>query len=327
MPQVETLGGPVEVDQLGTVLMHEHIFTLTPEIQEAYPGFGGWDPDKWVAEAQKKLKALKERGVDTIVDLTVVGTGRNIELVSRAVEGTGLQVVVATGIYTYEAVPKPFHFVGPGTILGGDDERMIQMFVDDIEQGIQGTGIKAGVLKCATDAPGMTPGVERVLRAVAQAHRRTGVPISTHTDAHLKRGLEQQKVFVEEGVELSRVIIGHSGDTTEIDYLEELIAAGSMIGMDRFGIDVELPFEERVTTVATLCERGHANRMVLSHDTGVFMDFLPWEMVPDVLPRWHYHHIHDDVLPALLERGVTQDQIDQMLIHNPRDFFTTRDAY
>ena len=327
MPQVETLGGPIEVDQLGTVLMHEHIFTLTPEIQEAYPGFGGWDPDKWVAEAQEKLRALKERGVDTIVDLTVVGTGRNIELVSRAAEGTGLQVVVATGIYTYDAVPKPFHFVGPGTILGGDDERMIQMFVDDIEQGIQGTGIKAGILKCATDASGMTPGVERVLRAVAQAHRRTGVPISTHTDAHLKRGLEQQKVFVEEGVDLSRVIIGHSGDTTDIDYLEELIAAGSTIGMDRFGIDVELPFEERVATVATLCERGHANRMVLSHDAAVFMDFLPWEMVPEVLPRWHYHHIHDDVLPALLERGVTQDQIDQMLIHNPRDFFTKRDAY
>ena len=327
MPQVETLRGPVEVDQLGTVLMHEHIFTLTPEIQEAYPGFGGWDPDKWVAEAQVTLKALKERGVDTIVDLTVVGTGRNVELVSRAVEGSGLQVVVATGIYTYDAAPKPFHFVGPGTILGGDDERMIQMFIDDIEQGIQGTSIKAGILKCATDASGMTPGVERVLRAVAQAHRRTGVPISTHTDAHLRRGLEQQKVFVEEGVDLSRVIIGHSGDTTDIDYLEELIAAGSTIGMDRFGIDVELPFEERVATVATLCERGHANRMVLSHDAAVFMDFLPWEMVPEVLPRWNYHHIHDDVLPALLERGVTQNQIDQMLIHNPRDFFTRKDAY
>jgi phosphotriesterase-related protein len=327
MPEVQSLTGPIDVDQLGTVLMHEHIFTLTPEMQTAYPGFGGWDPDKYVAEAQQTLKALKARGVDTIVDLTVVGTGRDVTLIQRAVEGTGLQVIVATGIYTYDAVPKPFHFVGPGTILGGDDERMIQLFVDDIEQGIQGTGVKAGILKCAVDEPGMTHGVERVLRAVAQAHRRTGVPISTHTHAETKRGLEQQKVFSEEGVDLSRVIIGHSGDTTDLDYLEELIAAGSKIGMDRFGIDVELPFEERVATVATLCERGHAGSMVLSHDTGVFMDFLPWEMVPEVLPRWHYQHIHDDVLPALLERGVTQDQIDQMLIHNPREFFTTQGSY
>jgi phosphotriesterase-related protein len=201
------------------------------------------------------------------------------------------------------------------------------MFIDDIEKGIQGTSVKAGILKCATDEPGMTHGVERVLRAVAQAHRRTGVPISTHTHAKMERGLEQQKVFLEEGVDLSRVVIGHSGDTTDLDYLEKVIEAGSYIGMDRFGIDVELPFEERVSTVAALCERGHANRMVLSHDYAAFMDFLPWDMVPAVLPNWHYLHIHDDVLPALLERGVTQDQIDQMLIHNPRDFFTRRDAY
>ena len=327
MPQVETLGGPIEVDGLGTVLMHEHVIVLTPEIQSAYPGFGGWDPDRYVAEAQAKLAALKERGVDTIVDLTVVGTGRDVELLARCAEGTGLQIVVATGIYTYDAVPKPFHFVGPGTILGGDDERMIQMFVDDIEQGIQGTGVKAGILKCATDASGMTEGVERVVRAVAQAHRRTGVPISTHTAARDERGLEQQRVFEEEGVDLSRVVIGHSGDTTDLDYLEKLIAAGSYIGMDRFGIDVELPFEERVTTVVELCERGHANRMVLSHDAAAFMDFLPWEMVPTVLPNWHYTHIHDDVLPALRERGVSDEQIDQMLVGNPREIFSRGEPY
>ena len=130
-------------------------------------------------------------------------------------------------------------------MLGGP-EIMTDMFVRDIEQGIADTGIKAGILKCATDEPGITPGVERVLRAVAQAHKRTGVPISTHTHAGLRRGLEQQRIFEEEGVDLSRVIIGHSGDSTDVGYLEELIAAGSYLGMDRFGIDVILPFEERV---------------------------------------------------------------------------------
>ena len=104
---------------------------------------------------------------------------------------TDLNIVVATGIYTYNDVPMYFHFSGPGTLLGGP-ETMTDMFVRDITEGIAGTGIKAAILKCATDEPGVTPGVERVLRAVAQAHRQTGVPISTHTHAPTRRGLEQQ---------------------------------------------------------------------------------------------------------------------------------------
>ena len=159
------------------------------------------------------------------------------------------------------------------------------MFVRDIEEGIADTGIKAGILKCATDEPGITPGVERVLRAVAQAHKRTGVPISTHTHAGLRRGLEQQRIFEEEGVDLSRVIIGHSGDSTDVGYLEELIAGGSYLGMDRFGIDVILPFEERVNIVAQMCERGHADKMVLSHDANCYFDALPEELLPVAAPE------------------------------------------
>jgi phosphotriesterase-related protein len=307
--------------------MHEHVFVLSPEFQETYPGYGGWDEDTWVAKAQETLRALKERGVDTIVDLTVVGTGRNVRRVARAAEGSGLNVVVATGIYTYDAVPKAFHFVGPGTELGGDDELMISLFVRDITEGIEGTSIKAGILKCATDEPGMTTGVERVIRAVAKAHRRTGVPISTHTHAPTERGLEQQEIFRDEGVDLSRVIIGHSGDTTDCDYLTKLCEAGSFIGMDRFGIDVQLPFEDRVNTVAEMCTRGFASHMVLSHDASVFIDWLPMEAIPQVLPNWHYHHIHDDVLPALRERGVTDEQIDQMMVHNPKRAVAAGDPY
>jgi phosphotriesterase-related protein len=219
-----------------------------------------------------------------------------------------------------------FHFQGPGTELGGP-EMMVDMFVSDIAEGIAGTGVKAAILKCATDEPGITRGVERVLRAVAEAHRRTGVPISTHTHAGTRRGLDQQRIFAEEGVDLSRVVIGHSGDTTDIDYLEALIANGSYIGMDRFGIDVLLPFEDRVATVARLCERGHANRMVLSHDAACFNDWLPEAALPVVIPNWHYLHIHNDVIPALKERGVTEEQLNQMLVENPRNIFEKQGAY
>ncbi len=327
MAQVPTLGGPIDADDLGTVLMHEHVFVLCPEIQGTYPGFEGWDPEEWVPKAREKLAALKGRGVDTIVDLTVVGTGRDVPLVARAAEGTGLQIVVATGIYTYNDIPKVFYFRGPGTELGGDDEMMIAMFVRDIEEGIQGTEVKAGMLKCAVDEPGLTPGVERVMRAVAKTHRRTGVPVTVHTHAASERGCDAQRVLEEEGVDLSRVVLAHCGDTSDCDYLESLAEKGSYLGMDRFGIDIQQPFEKRVESVVEMCRRGHADRLVLSQDAAVFIDWLPMALLPQALPNWHYEHVHADVLPALRERGVTDEQIERMLVANPREVFSRQGAY
>jgi len=325
MPQVETVKGPVDIEKLGPTLMHEHVFVLSAEIDQNYPESWG-DEEIRVNDAINRLTELKAAGVDTIVDLTVIGLGRYIPRIQRIAQRLDLNIIVATGVYTYNDIPMYFHFRGPGTILDGP-EIMVDMFINDIQQGIAGTGVKAAILKCATDEPGVTPGVERVLRAVAQAHRRTGVPISTHTHAHTRRGLEQQRIFTEEGVDLSRVIIGHSGDTTDLDYLEELMSKGSYIGMDRFGIDTLLPFEDRVNTVARLCARGHAGKMVLSHDAACFNDWLPEAAVPVMLPRWNFLHIHRDVIPALKERGVTDDQVQTMLVDNPRRIFGVQGGY
>jgi phosphotriesterase-related protein len=324
MPQVNTARGAIDTGHLGTTLMHEHVFVLSTEVNQNYPETWG-EEAKREADALSRLNELKSRGVDSIVDLTVIGLGRYIPRIARIAAQTELNIVVATGLYTYDEVPFYFHYVGPGTALGGP-EIMADMFVRDITDGIADTGVKAAILKCATDKLGVTPGVERVLRAVAQAHRRTGVPISTHTHAPTRRGLEQQRIFAEEGVDLSRVVIGHSGDTTDLDYLEELIAAGSYIGMDRFGVDSYLPFEDRVDTVARMCERGHADKMVLSHDAMCYWDALP-EAVMRTLPNWHYLHIHNDVLPALRQRGVTDEQITTMLVDNPRRIFENQGGY
>jgi phosphotriesterase-related protein len=304
--------------------MHEHVFILSPDITANYPEVWG-DEAKREDDAIRRLNELKSRGVDSIVDLTVIGMGRYIPRIERVAAATDINIVVATGVYTYNDVPMYFHFTGPGGALG-DGEPMVDMFVRDIEHGIADTGVKAAILKCATDEPGVTPGVERVLRAVAKAHRLTGVPISTHTHAATRRGLEQQRIFADEGVDLTRVIIGHSGDTTDLDYLEELIGNGSYIGMDRFGVDVFLPFEDRVNTVARMCERGHANKMVLSHDAACFMDWVPEQLLP-ALPNWHYLHIHNDVIPALKERGVTDEQLTTMLVDNPRNIFENQGGY
>ena len=323
--EVDTVRGAISTAGLGVTLMHEHVFVLSPEIIANYPE--GWGDEQAREDAAvEKLNALKAIGVDTIVDPTVIGLGRYIPRIQRVAARTFFNDTATTEIYTYGDVPMYFHFTGPGTALNGP-EPMVDMFVRDITEGIAGTGVKAAILKCATDEQGLTPGVERVLRAVAGAHRATGVPITTHTHAHSRRGLEQQRVFAEEGVDLRRVVIGHSGDTTDLDYLEELIKAGSYLGMDRFGVDNILSFEDRVDTVARMCERGHAGKMVLAHDASCYIDWLPEEALPFVLPNWHYLHIHNDVLPALRQRGVTEEQITTMLVDNPRAIFSHGGAY
>ena len=323
--EVPTAAGTLDTARLGRTLMHEHVFIMSPEVQQNYPDDWG-DEDRRVDDAVARLDELKANGMDTILDVTVIGLGRYIPRIQRIAERTDLAILVATGIYIYNELDMYYAFRGPGTVLGGD-ELITDMFVRDITKGIADTGVRAAVLKCATDEQGVTRDVERVLRAIAQAHRETGVPITTHTHAHTHRGLEQQRIFAEEGVDLSRVIIGHSGDTTDVAYLEELIAVGSYIGMDRFGIEPILPFEDRVATVATMCERGHADRMVLSHDAACHNAWMGDEIVATATPSWHYLHISHDVIPALRARGVTDEQFDQMLVHNPRAIFERQGGY
>jgi phosphotriesterase-related protein len=325
MTEVPTARGPVDASALGVTLMHEHVFVLSTEILHNYPHIWG-DEDRRVEDAAHRLNQLADAGVQTIVDLTAIGQGRFIPRIQRVAERTSINIVVATGLYTFGDVPFFFRFRGANPPPDGTDA-MTDFFVRDIVEGIGETGVRAGILKCATDAPGLTRGVERVLRAVAQAHRQTGAPISTHTHVGTRRGLDQQRVFREEGVDLSRVVIGHSGDSTDLDYLEELIAAGSYLGMDRFGIDTILSFDQRVDTVAGLCQRGHAAKLVLSHDYSCFIDWFPEQGVAARFPNWHYLHIHQDVLPALRRRGVTEDEIRTMLVDNPRRIFERTGGY
>ncbi|WP_349666502.1 phosphotriesterase family protein [Actinomadura xylanilytica] len=316
---IETVGGPVEGP--GVTLMHEHVFGLSPEILWNWPDIPeGWDLERRAAEAAGKLNALKAAGVDTIVDLTVIGLGRYVPAVQRVAELTDLAIVASTGLYTYDALPAYFGNRGPGSLFGGPD-RLAEFFVRDITEGIGRTGVKAGMLKCATGRQGITPGVERVICAVARAHRETGVPITTHSESSTRNGLDQQRLLAREGVDLSHVVIGHAGDSTDLAYLEELIANGSYLGMDRFGIEFT-SFEDRVATVAALCERGHADRMVLSHDSYCFNDRFDPAVVGERHPNYHLLHISRDVLPALRAAGVTQDQIDRMLIGNPGRILT-----
>jgi phosphotriesterase-related protein len=323
---VSTAGGPVNVGDLGRTLMHEHIFVTSPEVQQNWPDYPeSWNEEAQIDEAVRRLSALKSRGFDTLVDLTVIGLGRYVPRVVEVAKRSDVNILVATGAYVLSELPVYFHYRGPGTPAGGPD-RLAEFFVRDITEGVTGTGVKASMLKCVTDEAGLTRDVDRVLRSVAFAHRETGAPITTHTHSGLRRGLDQQKVFAEEGVDLGRVVIGHSGDTDDYDYLQTMADAGSYLGMDRFGLDT-VSFEKRVEIVATMCNRGYSSKMVLSHDTSCFSDMSDPARRAELYPRWKWTHIADDVVPALLESGVTQQQVDEMLIENPKRILSHTGGY
>jgi phosphotriesterase-related protein len=305
--------------------MHEHIFVLSAEINQNYPESWG-NEERRVEDAVDRLRQLKLRGVDTIVDATVLGLGRYVPRIQRIAAQVDLNILVATGLYIFNDLPMFLQFRMPGSRFC-DSDLLIDMFLKDIREGIADTGVKAAILKCATDYQGVTRGVARVLRAVAKVHRATGVPITTHTDAKTQSGIAQQRIFEEEGVDLSRVLIGHCGDTTDLKYLETLMEKGSCIGMDRFGIEARLSFKKRVEVVAALCRQGYATKMVLSQDAACYNDWFNEKELAARAPKWSYSHILNDVVPALKDRGVTDGQIHTMLVENPRRFFESSACY
>lgn len=319
MPQVHTVLGPVDASALGPTLMHEHIFILTADVQQNYPEEWG-DEDERVADAVRQLRALAAAGITTLVDVTVIGQGRYLPRIKRIAEQVPeLNIVVATGCYIFDEVPLFFsRRTAQVEASLGRPERdvMAEFFVRDITEGIGRTGVKAGMLKCAVDQKGLTDGVERVLRAVAQAHGRTGTPITIHTHAASQHGPAILDVLADEGVDLSRVVLGHSGDVAQPGYLQSMVDAGLTLGMDRFGIDHFASFTQRADLVVELCRRGLADHLVLSHDYSCYLDWFPPGSLDD-LPDWHYLHVSRDVLPYLRAHGVTDDQIDAMLVRAP----------
>jgi phosphotriesterase-related protein len=309
MATVETARGPVATAELGPTLMHEHIVTRSPGVHENWPHL--FDRDAILALAGRKLADLATRGIRTIVDLTTVDLGRDIDLIGAVARQARVHVIVATGVWW---MPQRY-FSAHGV------DEVAELFIRDITRGIGASGVKAAIIKCATDTAGVTPVIENILRASARAQRATGVPISTHTWAAGRSGEAQQAIFAQEGVDLRRVIIGHSGDSDDLGYLRGLMERGSTIGMDRFGLDHFLPTEKRVEVLARLCAEGYAARMVLSHDANCWTAMLSEDAKRRTRPRWHYTHISDDILPALRKAGVSEDQIDQMLVRNPRAIF------
>lgn len=313
--EVQTFKGSVAAADLGTTLIHEHVFVGDPELDLNFP-HPEWDEARLVDEAVAGLDRLWDLGIRTVVDLTVPGLGRDVARVAGVAARTRVNLVASTGYYTKDVLPAYFHSHGPGLLVDGPDP-LEEFFIRDIEEGVAGTGVRAAMLKVVTDQPGMTPDVERVMAAAAVAHQHTGVPITTHTHAPSQNGRDQLAFFTRRGVPAERLIIGHCGDSEDLDYLRELMDSGATIGMDRFGMEHVLPDDRRVSTLLELVNLGYTEKMVLSHDAAFFSRVTPPSWRSHHAPNWHMENLSRRIVPQLLAKGVTEQDVDQMLVLNP----------
>lgn len=224
-----------------------------------------------------------------------------------------MNVVVATGIW--RDVPRSF--------WSRDIDKIADIFVHEIEQGIDVTDIKAGVIKVANDAEGVTPEAERVLRGAARALKRTGCPISTHQWAPARVGMRQVEIFEEEGAPMDRVCIGHSPDTTDVAYLESLLQRGVYLSMDRYpGADGRPDWQQRNETLKALIDRGWAHRLMLGHDYAPAPVSAGSKRPQPSGEATRYLFLTTTAIPALLRDGVPQETIDLMMRDVPRRFLT-----
>jgi phosphotriesterase-related protein len=308
MPTVETVLGPIEASRLGNVLSHEHVLVGMGEDNHHYPWLFDWDQTR--ANAIRELTEAKQGGINTVIDLTTPDLGRDVEFVREVSRASGMNVIAATGIW--RDVPRSF--------WTRDIEDIAAIFVREIEVGIGDSGIKAGCIKVANDMGGVTPEGERILRGAARACKRTGCPISTHHWAPEEVGRRQVEVFQEEGVPMDRVAIGHSADTTDVDYLENLLRTGVYLSMDRYPGAAGRPnWEQRNATVKALIDRGWAERLMLGHDYAP-MPVLRDREAPAASGPTRYLFVSTVAVPALIAQGVAEATIDLMLREVPRRF-------
>ena len=311
MAVIQSVLGPLDTQDLGFTLAHEHITVTAPGVYQNYPELLGDKPMDWVVEA---LKEIKSGGVDTIVDATTLDLGRDVNLLREAAEQTDVNIIACTGWWL--DIPRWFDGMFP--------DQMAAVFVREIEEGIAGTQVKPAILKSASDMDGVTAGGEVMLRAVARAHLKTGVPIVCHSYSPGEVGRRQTSILKEEGVSLERVKMDHSNDTTDLDYLVWLLDQGCFLGLDRYpGMGVTS--EQRTETLKALIDRGYADRLCPSHDGMVLRTNVGSPMFTEKERLARNPHgllyIHRTVLPKLREMGVSENIVSRLCVDGPKNFF------
>ncbi len=310
---VETVTGPVAASELGFTLSHEHVIVGFPGIKQTYPELMDWEGIESGGIA--KLSEARAEGLQSIMDATPFELGRDVLMLKRVSEGSGVNIIASTG--TYVDIPRLIWFTHP--------DRMAAVYIREITEGIEGTGIKAGMIKVADNNFELSNAEEMVLRAASRASNETDIPITTHTQPQNRVGEPQWRIFAEEGVDPARVCIGHSSDSTEFDYLEGLAREGVFLGMDELpGHQLNEPWREKCDMIKRLIDAGFAGQLMLSHDWSVKLhpddSWGASEEKHKLVNPDDYAFIGRNVLPYLREQGVDEEAIRLMTVDNPRRF-------
>lgn len=306
---VMTVRGPIDTAQLGLCYAHEHLFFDLWECADR-PGSLYQDPGLTMRE----LAPFVAAGGKAIVDVTASwpAIGRNPEGLLRVAEELDLHIVMATGFYL-PSFNRDSSFVHRSSV-----DELADSLVEEIDHGWGRTGIRPGVLKIATQYGYISPTEERALRAVARAHRRTGVPITTHAELFSGLGLRQLALFAEEGVDPRNVVIGHCGTLLDVEYIAAVCETGAFAAFDTVGRSDMLPDEAVSDVIAELVRRGFGNRLLLSMDV-----CQRQHMAALGGPGWGY--LLNGFVPLLISRGIDRATVDTMLIDNPARAFALAD--
>jgi predicted metal-dependent phosphotriesterase family hydrolase len=301
---VRTTAGDVAADQLGFTLPHEHTYISLWEIPGRFDYSGQVDDEDTLAA---ELAQYVHTGGRTLVDLTLPGMGRDVARVARLGDRVGLQMVAGTGWYREPYYP-PEARIDRRTVAD-----LADVMVREITDGIDGTGIRAGVIgEIGTDKPWVSAQEERVFRAAGRAQAATGLAVTTHTMAS-RVGLDQLDLLEAEGCDPAKVVIGHADWMPDLAYYLAIVERGAVVEMDSWGhLDARgRGFEDTaIDLLLELLHRGHEQRILLSHDV----------CYVENLKRFGgngFTYLHDHVLPKLRDRGVTDEEITTLTVHNP----------
>ncbi|HKV55705.1 MAG TPA: phosphotriesterase-related protein [Candidatus Binataceae bacterium] len=316
MKTINTVTGTVSSDKLGTTLMHEHLLV----------GWAGWELDCKAPRFERKaalkqaidrLKELKDLGLNTFVDPCPNDIGRDVVFMAEVAEASGVNIVCSTGLYKEDLGSTAY-------MRQRSVEEISDIYTAELTQGVGETGIKAALLKCATGKDHITEYEEKCLRAAARASKRTGAPITTHTEEGTM-GREQLDIFAAEGVDMGKVVIGHSCGASDLRYHTDMLDRGCYLGFDRFGLDFIHPDRLRLAALIGLVGVGFEKQLVLSHDSVACWKGrgLPEmdEKTLKLIANWNPTHIFKNIVPALRKAGVPEQKVTTMMVDNPRRFF------
>lgn len=301
--KIRTVTGDIDASAVKKAMVHEHLAIDLTRVRGDNTSVLG--DEETLPALQEEIQQLKEYGFNTIVELTNIGMGRNPLVLRRISEATGFFIVASTGFYKEDFYPQE--------VFAMKETELVDKLTAEIMEGMDGTGIKAGIYGEIGSSFGcITPAEEKVLRSVARSHKITGAPISTHCELGTM-GLEQRKILEEEGVSPDRVSFGHQDLNEDIVVQLELLKWGAYIQFDTIGKAGYRSDEARIQNLLHLLDKGYENQIMLSCD-------ITRKSYLRKFGGYGYTYLHTNFLKELEKRNVPGRIIEKMTVENPRRF-------